>query len=85
MQLLLSVALSSVVCLGFVHFRQPGAYIAMGLTVALVLLAKRMWRPSGQGVPRWAPLAVLPLDTLLWPTAVVADVLSSLAPVEPDD
>ncbi|MBN2195861.1 MAG: hypothetical protein JW751_23795 [Polyangiaceae bacterium] len=84
LQLLVSVAVSSVVCLVFVYLKQPVAYVALGLTVALVLLAKRLRRPALDGVPRWAPLAVLPFDTLLWPTAVVADVLASLEPADHD-
>lgn len=80
MQLLLSVALSSIVCLVFVRLEQPLAYVALGLTVALVLLAKRLRRPAIEGVPRWAPLTVIALDTLLWPTAVVADVLAAAEP-----
>gem|GEM_PF-6020586 len=84
MQLLLSVALSSVVCLAFVRLGQPLAYLALGLTVALVLLVKRLRRPAVAGVPRWAPLAVVALDALLWPTAVVADVLAAADPPSGD-
>jgi len=77
MELVLSLALSSVVALAFVHWARPVAYVALGFVVALVLLSRRLALRSRS--PAWFSIALVPIDTLFWPTAILGDVLRAHA------
>jgi hypothetical protein len=77
LELVLSIALSTAVALAFIVWIEPFAYVALGFVVALILLRRRLVTRSD--LPAWLPLAIVPIDTMLWPTAVVGDVLRARA------
>jgi hypothetical protein len=76
LELLLNIAISTAVALAFVLWVHPLAYLVLGVIVACVFLGRRLIRPD---TPRWVALAVVPIDTILWPTAVIDDVLHAQA------
>jgi type VI protein secretion system component VasK len=79
LELLLNIAISTAVALAFVLWVHPLAYLVLGVIVALVFLGRRLTRPD---TPRWVALAVVPIDAILWPTAVIDDVLRTQAAAE---
>ncbi len=77
LEFVVSIVLSSAVAIAFVLVLQPLAYVALGFVVALTLLGRRL--ATRTDAPAWLSLAIVPIDTMLWPTAVVSDVLRARA------